>query len=222
MAVHALKKITVKEVMKGKPKKEDITVAVMNEDGSQAKNAAGEIVTRTVSVAIATDVCVVYGRARDFRSGSTQFGEFIEYIGNFEARRINDGEVFQSTRIIFPPIAADLADEAYTRIKRDDENADVEMAFVIGVEPDARGSDGYKWSCKPIATAASLSDPLAEMRSSLGMNFAATLGAELAAQLGFGGGETAVLIGSSSTASIADQSAALAKENPATDKTAKK
>lgn len=224
MAINALKKITIKDVMKGKPKKEEIQVAVLNDDGSPAVGKDGNAITRTVSVAVAQDVCVVYGRARDYRSGSTQFGDFIEYIGNFEARRIGDGEVFQSTRIIFPPIAADLADETFTRIKREDENADVEMAFIVGVEPDARGSDGYKWSCKLITTGASLTDPLAEMRSALGLNFAEALGGELAAKLGFGTGDGATLIGASSTAalSIADQSAEMAKANPATDKTAKK
>lgn len=194
MALHALKKITVKDVMKGKPEKEAIQVAVMNEDGSPALDANQAPIMRTVNVAVAQDVCVIYGRAREHRAGTTSYGPFVEYIGTFEAKRLKDGEVFQSTRVIFPPISADLADADYTRIKRANPDAEVEFAYVVGVEPDARGSDGYKWSCKPIATRESVGDPLAEMRSSLALSFAAALGQDMALQLGFTAGETALNI----------------------------
>lgn len=194
MAIHALKKITVKDVMKGKPEKEAIQLAVLNEDGTPVLDNENKPVMRTVNVAVAQDVCVIYGRAREHRSGTTSFGTFVEYVGSFEAKRLKDGEIFQSTRVIFPPISADLADADYTRIKRDNPDAEVEMAYVVGVEPDARGSDGYKWSCKPIATRESVSDPLAEMRSSLALSFAAALGQETALKLGFTSGETALNI----------------------------
>lgn len=185
MALNALKKITIKDVMKGKPEKETVQLAVMNEDGTPAVDAKGEPVTRSVQVAKAQDLAVIYGRARTHRTGNTTYGQFVEYIGSFEARRIKDGEIFQSTRIIFPPIAADIADEAYVNAKREDQDAEVDFAFVVGVEPDTKGTEGYKFSCKPIATGANTADPLADLRSSLAVNFAETLGGELMAKLGF-------------------------------------
>lgn len=177
MALHALKKITVRDVMKGEPEKEKLTITVPNAKGDGVE-------TKEVMVAKPADLVVFYGRAINHRTGSTQLGEFVEYIGTFEARRIADGEVFQSTRLIPPPITNDLLGQAYLNAKRADESSAVDFAFVIGVEPDPNGAKGYKYTCKPVSTGSSDVDPLAELRSSLAMNFAETLGLDVMAKIG--------------------------------------
>lgn len=172
MAINALKKITIRDVLKGKP--EMVTVKV--------PNAAGG--TDDKAVAVAADLVLLYGRAINHRIGTTPLGEFMEYLGSFEARRIKDGEIFQSSRIIFPPIAADMAQSAYLMAKKGDDSAMVDLSFVVGVEPDPTGITGYKYTCKPIRTGAADSDPLAELRSSLGMQFVEILGADAARLMG--------------------------------------
>lgn len=177
MAISALKKITVKDVMKGKPERAKVTVERKDPD-------TGEVSSVEVSQVIAQDVCVIYGRAHSHETGSTQFGAYTAFIGSFEARRIKDGEVFQSTRIIFPPIADGIALETFMGAKQADPTAQVDFAFVVGVEHDARGAEGYKFTCKPVNTGTTVHDPLAELRSFLAPNFAEALGLENMAKLG--------------------------------------
>jgi len=177
MAVSALKKITVKDIMKGKPERAKVMITKKDED-------TGELRELEVSQVIAQDVCIIYGRAHSSETGSTQFGPYTTFIGSFEGRRIRDGEVFQSTRIIFPPIADGIALEAYMGAKAADPTAQVDFAFVVGVEHDARGAEGYKFTCKPVNTGANTHDPLAELRLSLASSFAAALGSDRMAALG--------------------------------------
>lgn len=175
-AIYALKKITFRDVIKGALEREEIELTELDGNNQPVK--------RKVSVAKAMNCYVVFGRAHAHRSGSTSLGDFIEFIGTFEARRISDGAVFQSTRCIFPPIAGDLATEAYMRAKREDESALVDMAFVVGIEPDGRAATGYKFTCMPVQTGEAAADPLEELRSSLAVKFAANLGEATMAKLG--------------------------------------
>lgn len=159
--VEALRKITVKEVMKKKPTK--IAVLVDGTD-VQAKDADGNL-KWTVN---AVDLMLIIGRARDHRIGSTQFGDFVEYLGSFEGRRIEDGAVFQSTRLILPPPASDIMFNDYREAKAGDQDAMVDFAIIIGLEPSERGTEGYRFTCKPIADPEqSKTDPLADLRRML-------------------------------------------------------
>lgn len=177
MAINALKKLTIKDIIKGKPEKQSVKVNVVAEDGS--------VEEKTINVAIACDLAVFYGRARNHRTGNTAFGPFTEYVGTFEARRMKDGEIFQSTRMIPPPIADDLVGEAYANAKRLNPDDEVDVAFIVGVEPDTKGTEGYKFTCKPVKMGGAVTDPLAELRSSLATSFAASLPADVMLKLGF-------------------------------------
>lgn len=203
MAVSALKKITVKDVMKGKPERHKVTVTV--------KDADGKDIEQEVSQVKAQDVCVIFGRAHSHETGSTQFGSYTTFIGSFEARRIKDGEIFQSTRIIMPPIADGIALETYMGVKAEDPTAQVDFAFIVGVEHDARGAEGYKFTCKPVQTGANAHDPLAELRVGLSSQFAAALPPGMAAALGLAAPEEQALIGSSASP---EAEKAAAKEAP--------
>lgn len=182
--LYAVKKITVKEVLGGKVEKEDMQISVLNDDGSPVLGSDGKPVTRTVKVARERDVCMIYGTAREHRSGMTSFGEFVEYIGTFEAKNLVTFDTYQSTRVIFPPIADDMALNAFMAAKERSPDNIVDMAFIIGVRPDARGTEGFKFTCRPLKLGERQDDPLAALRSSLAMNFAEQLGLEVMEKLG--------------------------------------
>lgn len=141
--MEAVRKITVREILKGKPQKGD--------DGKVA----------------AQDIALIYGQVHSVEGGSSQFGPYSVLVGRFEARRLKDGAVFQSTRAILPQIAEDLAVQTVMDAKREDETAFVNLAFVIGVEHDERGTEGYKFTVKPISTGEQAADPLAELKAAM-------------------------------------------------------
>lgn len=141
--MEAVRKITVREILKGKP----------------AKGEDGKVETQ--------DLALIYGQVHSIESGTSQFGQYHVLIGRFEARRLKDGAVFQSTRAILPQIAEDLAVQTVLEAKREDETAFVNLAFVIGAEHDERGTEGYKFTVKPIATGERAPDPLAELKAAM-------------------------------------------------------
>ncbi len=154
MAVNAVKKITTREILKGKPERHTIKVPDAND------------ATKTVDklVAVVQDLCVIFGQAHTMEPKSSLYGPYQEFIGRFEARRLKDGEIFQATRVIFPAIAEDIASNYFLDAKREDPAAMVNMAFVVGVEPDTRGVEGYKFTIKPVETGEVRNDPLDALR----------------------------------------------------------
>lgn len=205
--IQTLKKITARDIV-GKLEKVDQKVAVLNDDGSPVTDDKGNPVMRTVKVAEAKDLYVVFGRATGHRIGRSAYGESYVFDGDFEARRLSDGQVFVSRECIFPPIAQDMAINAYTRAKALDETSAVEFAFLIGCAPDARGTEGFKFTCKMQRGAAAESDPLQALRSSLAMNFAETLGADMMAKIGMlPGGEAKMIAHDPETGEIKEEPA---------------
>lgn len=156
MALHAVRKITVREILKGKPEKENVITG---------KDAAGnDVVENRVKE---QDIALIYGQAHSIESGSSAFGPYTTFFGRMEARRFKDGEIFQATRAIFPAIAEDIAVQHFLEAKREDATALVEMAFVVGVEYDGRGTEGYKFTVKPVSTGEQREDPLAALRAAM-------------------------------------------------------
>lgn len=152
--LNAVKKITVKEILKGKPEMDQITVP----DPADATKTIVKMVAKV------QDFAVIYGQAHTVDSADSQFGPYSVFIGRFEARRLKDGAVFQSTRLILPQIAEDWALMAFLEAKGQDQTALVDLAFIIGAEPDLRGKEGYKFSVKPVSTGENRADPLETLR----------------------------------------------------------
>lgn len=195
MALRAVKKITARDVMGKTLEKVEINVPVLNEDNTPVLDKDGEPVMRKAKVVQERDMYAVFGNASGHRVAKSNFGDTMVFVGNFEARRIADGEIFISTECIFPPIAIDLATSAYMREKAKNPDVSVEFAFVIGVTPDASGTEGFKFTCKPIKVGEATSDPLADLKSSLASSFAEALGLDAMASMGLPApGEKALLI----------------------------
>lgn len=205
MAIRAVKKITAKDVMGSKIDKEEVLVPVLNDDMTPVLDNDDKPVTRKIKVAIPGDKYVVYGNTDSHRVGKSAYGDSYVFSGNFEARRLSDGEIFISTEVIFPPIAQDLAVSAYIREKAKDKNATIEFAFVIGIEADTRGTEGFKFTCKPVRVGEATSDPLEGLKSSLAMNFAEALGLETMQKLGLPAPGGATMLIDSSTGEVQEK-----------------
>lgn len=151
MALNAVRKITLKEILKGKPEKEEVVL----DDKTKEMRVKEQ------------DVCVVFGQAMTYEKGSTQFGDYVAFVGRFEARRLRDGEVFQSTRLIMPKVAEEMTLVELMDAQREDSTSFLNIAYVLGVEYEARGTEGYKWTVKPVSTGEERADPLDSLRQAI-------------------------------------------------------
>lgn len=115
------------------------------------------------SIDVTTDLCAVYGRADRMELGSTTFGEYVKFKGQFEAQNIATGEIFQSGELIVPEIVSDLI----TGAMEANEGQAVEFAFIITAIADKKEGGqgrGYQFTAKPLIEEQK-SDPLAMLRA---------------------------------------------------------
>lgn len=106
-----------------------------------------------------TLLATLYGRCQDKKAGSSDFGEFIRFKGEFEAVNAESGDVFKSNEMIVPRILEGLLDNAITA----DENASVDFAMEIWAEANEASITGYSYTVKPL-TEPQESDALQELR----------------------------------------------------------
>lgn len=92
----------------------------------------------------ATDLMSVIGIARRFRTGSTEMGEFLKFVGRFEATNMITGEVSASANLIVPEVMQDLISS-----QMGDVGNEVQFAAVMGVKPHD-SQIGYEWFARPI------------------------------------------------------------------------
>lgn len=156
----------INEVLKGKPKRETQEVPAYDAQNNAIMDKDGNHVMQSKEVAVAGNVAVVAVKLVSHNEGKTQFGNYIEYIGNIQSRRLSDGKIFQGPRYIPTPVADFVLWNIYSAAKAQDAGAVIETVLMIGVEPDARSKDGYKWTCTPVLTpeqTAQVLDPFADM-----------------------------------------------------------
>ena len=109
-------------------------------------------------------LATLIGIARDYKLGTSEYGEFAKFNGDFEAVRTSDGEVFRSARLILPPIFADSLRE---RLDADNGEGGSKSGVQFAVEIGVVGSDvaiGYEWTLAPIGKVSGSADPLAALR----------------------------------------------------------
>ena len=135
---------------------------------SKAVNLIAKLTLKTMgvqpavnSIDVATDLCAVYGRADRMELGSTTFGEYTKFKGQFEAQNIANGELYQSGVLIVPEIVSNLIAGALEA----NEGQAVEFAFIVSAIPDKKeGGRGYQFTAKPLMQEQK-SDPLAQLRN---------------------------------------------------------
>ena len=133
-------------------------------------------------------VAHIYGSARNYLVGSSTYGEFTKFRGDFEAVNLSTGENYRSQNLLLPDIAAGLlvaalhaagAKHGTTKTATTPENpgepatAPVEFAIEIGVRKTASnkpGGRGYEFTLRPLVETRD-SDPLAALRKHVKEHF---------------------------------------------------
>jgi hypothetical protein len=80
----------------------------------------------------------VYGLATGVKKGSTNFGEWLSFSGQFEAVDSESGEVFQSANLFLPDVAQNLL---FPAVMDESNISGVTFAFDVGVKED-KSADG--------------------------------------------------------------------------------
>jgi len=164
------------------------------------------------SVAIEQNLALMIGRADDFDTGSTDYGEFTKFIGTFEGTNLLTGDKTMSGKCIFPAVAEDLARSVFLEAKRADPTASVNLAFVVAVKPDLRSSVGYEFAVTVIDQGSGRADPLEALRASIGTELSTLLPPDVISKTGL------LPAPSSDVAAIADQSSLKTKADKSADK----
>lgn len=144
-------------------------VPKVDDNGVVVKNENGEVVMVGLDKNKAQDLYLLVGKARNSKKGTTQYGDYFEYYGVFEATRICDGEVFQSGRVILPPPTDSMVENIFFAAKAEDANAEVGFAFIIGTEEHKHGDETkFRYTCSPIPLGSMFkSDPLADLKGEI-------------------------------------------------------
>lgn len=153
-----LNKVSVKNVVGDIPTR-DVKVPKLENGSPVEKN--GEIVYQTVQKGIKQDVMRVFGQCDKIKLGNTQYGETVEFLGNFEATNILTGEVYRGSRLFLPPVLTDMLRAEVVAAGE----TGVQFAFDIGID-SANNAHGYQYTITPLS-APSQSDPLSMMKAAL-------------------------------------------------------
>lgn len=106
----------------------------------------------------------VLGIASGVKTGSSNFGDWLAFTGNFKATNLETGAEFRSGKIFLPTIASGLIEGAIQQAETDS----VQFAFDIGVKPvqDRQGKDSYEYTVTPLVEAQD-NDPLKQLENTL-------------------------------------------------------
>lgn len=104
------------------------------------------------------DLFAVYGVATGTKTGSSNFGDWLAFIGDFEGVDIATGEVSRSPVCFLPEPAQGMLEAALLK----NENG-VEFSFIIGVKPNKTSTTGYEYTVKPVV-ASKQNDALEKLR----------------------------------------------------------
>lgn len=92
------------------------------------------------------DLCDLYGVATKAKPGSSDYGPFVAFLGDFRAIRLADKAAFASRKIIFPAFIEEELYAAFT----DGVNGNVEFAMRISAKFDKDAATKYVYEMKPI------------------------------------------------------------------------
>lgn len=104
-------------------------------------------------------IATIYGRCTDKKPGTSDHGDYIRFVGEFEGINANTGEAYRSGNLIVPKTLEALLDQAISV----DENSAVDFAVEIWVEKNESSITGYSYLVKPLIKPAE-SDVLAGLR----------------------------------------------------------
>lgn len=115
------------------------------------------------SVESTTILATIYGRCTDKKVGTTDYGPFVRFLGEFEGVNADTGAVFRSGELIVPRTLESLLDGAVSVATENDASGAVEFAVEIWVDKDESSITGYTYQIKPLIKPAE-SDALTNLR----------------------------------------------------------
>ncbi|MGH9436414.1 MAG: hypothetical protein ACRD22_00615 [Terriglobia bacterium] len=138
------------------------------------------------SITEAVALAHVFGKANGYKTGSTTYGLYDKFHGEFEGVNLATGEVYVASNFLCPPIMESLIKEALKQagaeggkvgnvaaheadVEGKDTESPVLFAFEVGAKPTAKkdGPDrgnGYEYTVK-LLTPARRSDALESLRA---------------------------------------------------------
>lgn len=152
MSENLLSKITVKSVIGSIP-----TEAVKIKDPETGKD-------KTVVRGVAGDYLRVYGqvKAGGTKIKTSEYGDSIEFAGDFRAVDLTTGELFSSAKLYLPNIAEQFLFAIVDSVEGD---SVVQFGFDIGAKPSS-SPVGYEYTVKPLIERSN-ADPLQALANSL-------------------------------------------------------
>lgn len=124
-----------------------------------AKNVMGGKVEKPTK---ATELYTLIGVVDGIKTGSTDYGEYIKFLGQFKAIRSADRQEYFATAAFLPNPAQEMLVSAIESAQANDPQASIEIAYVIGVKP-ADNAVGYEYTVKPLLS--QKADALAALES---------------------------------------------------------
>ena len=103
-----------------------------------------------LNAALKVPLLRVYGIAGAFKPGSSDFGPFVKFIGQFKAINLKTGEIFVASSMILPQ----FIEEQIHGYLSSGATTGVEFAFEISAQGDQPGAKpsatGYTYGAKPL------------------------------------------------------------------------
>lgn len=111
----------------------------------------------------------LFGNVTGVKSGESNFGPWLKFVGSIAAQNLITGEFFRSGAAFLPEVATQLLLPAV-------ESAEgaVQFGFQIDIKKDEASSVGYQYTVKPLLPMET-SDPLLLMASEIESNFPVAL-----------------------------------------------
>lgn len=168
-------KVSVKTVVGAIPTQDAKVPKMLN--GTVVLGPDNVAVMETVQRGIKQNVMRVFGQCDKIKTANSNFGETVEFQGQFEATNILDGEIYRGNRLYLPPVLTDMVrdqvlfalETAEIKAKETgiefDGKAGVQFAFDIGID-SANNAHGYQYTITPL-TAPSQTDALSQMKNAL-------------------------------------------------------
>lgn len=104
------------------------------------------------------DLFAIYGVATGTKTGSSNFGDWLAFTGDFEGIDIATGEVSRSPVCFLPEPGQGMLEAAL--LKNDN---GIEFSFIVGVKPNKASTTGYEYTVKPVV-ASKQNDALEKLR----------------------------------------------------------
>lgn len=107
----------------------------------------------------------VIGSAHGVKTGSSDFGPFVAFLGSFEATRYDTGETFVGGQCFVPKAVEDMLLASLHAGKKKDENSGIEFGIEIGLKLSDTAI-GYEFTVTNLIKTKN-ADPLAALRAQL-------------------------------------------------------